>query len=249
MEQTSTSARIAVTLSNEVTVNNTGCFLDKLTFVSESASTTFSPTFPGTCEFPDSGSGNIINGTLHIVDFAAALEQLILISGSASSIIVTGESARKFLPDLQVTEISSPQAPATFQAHRVPPLLTSFDLDLAANKVLLHFNSLVNAGTIRISRFIMLLGASPLSTVLSADLPTETNYVTTLCIPLTDSERALLLQCQNCSCFFSSDFISDYRGNFIIPILQSSPLQVSYLTYNYHVKTIKLFSGFDSKIA
>ena len=147
----------------------------------------FTPEFPGMCEHSDSAS-TVLMGTMDIRDYVNAISFLLLSSETSSYMII--DSARvSLLPGVIVEPISRPIQAATFTVSTDSPALVSFDLDLTTNDLLLHFNALMDTGTVMISQ-LMFSGApsSPQPIPLSSFSVQPNRYTTTLCISLSLTE-------------------------------------------------------------
>ena len=239
MEETGASVRITLTLSSEVNSSGSGCFMDKLTFVNDDTrSLSFRPRVPGTCEY----TNDTIVGIMDVMDYIIAIQQPLLTSIENSFIVIEEASAINFLPGIQVNPISNPLRSTMFTTAQYTPTLVSFDIDYPANRLLLHFNALMDITTFN-PNSLMLWGSnsSVAVSLINSRPPGDIQYVTTLCIPFTASDRIILVEaniCHNadtCNCYFPSTLISDYKGLNLPIVIASNSIKVI-LIANFHIK-------------
>lgn len=221
--QTGTSVRIALTFDSNI-VGTTGCFFDKLTFVSNAGETGFTPTYSGVCDFNNSARNSLV-GTMDVRDFAQALQFQILTSVQNTNIIIRGQSSVSLVPGVSVSPISSPIGALMFNQFTGRPSLISFDVDFSTNQLLLHFNGLMDISSVDIARLTLSSSTSRTeanSVTLTGSSLTQDPYITTLCITLNSADLTLISErgvCQStCYCTIISALIVDYVSNAVEPV-------------------------------
>ncbi len=218
---------------NNPVIGRSGCFFDKLTFVDgDSGAAGFTPNDPGICELSVTAS-NTLTGTMDMVDFASSLQFMHFTSPTNSYITIRGSSPVSLLTGVTVNPVSTPLAPATFSQNNLQPRLVSFDIDWSTNKLLLHFDALMDSQSISLGEAFMLSNgsssASPVGITISAPGP---RYTTTLCISLSGTDQAAIEgsntcgSVSSCFCHFSQTLIVDYAANLVVAIPVVEPLQV-----------------------
>lgn len=229
VQQTSTSVRITLTLNSAV-IGRSGCFFDKLAF-STATGTGITPRYEGICEFNNSTT-NTLTGIMDTNDYAELLQLSILTALSNSFIVTTGKSPVSLVPGISVIALSVPLMAAEFVPVTRRPALISFDIDQTTNRLLLHFDGLMDSSTLNISNMMLSSSSSSSPITLMQSIITSVPFFTTLCVSLSSSDLVQLTEggiCQSthsCFCSFSSQFISDYGQNPVQEIPSSEPLQV-----------------------
>lgn len=230
VQQTSTSVRITLMLNSAV-IGRSGCFFDKLAFSDTTAGTGITPRYEGICEFNNSTT-NTLTGIMDTNDYTELLQFSILTAVSNSFIVTTGKSPVSLVPGISVIALSVPLMAAEFVPVTRRPALISFDIDQTTNRLLLHFDGLMDNSTLDISNMMLSSSSSSSPITLMQSIITSVPFFTTLCVTLSSSDLMQLTEggiCQSinsCFCSFSSQFISDYGQNLVQEILSSEPLQV-----------------------
>lgn len=229
--QTGSSVRIALTFNSDI-VGTSGCFFDKLTFVASATSTGqtgFTPMYSGLCDFSSQSRDTLI-GTMDVRDFAQALQFQILTSAESTNIFIRGQSSVSLIPGVSVSSMSSPMGVAVFSRFTSRPSLISFDVDLSTNRLLLHFDGLMDTFSVDIARLTL----SSSTTRTDANSVTLTGrpslsqdpHITTLCITLSAADSTLIAEriCQTtCYCSITTALIADYVSN-IVESVESLPV-------------------------
>lgn len=227
--QEKTSVRITLTLDREVT-GTSGCFFDKLVFFSNQNS--FRPNFPGICVFSNMPSSTIV-GTMDTNDYINALRLEFLGSLSSSLIVIEEQPAMNFLPGISVEPVTAPLIPTRFMFNDEEPTLVSFDIDYIANRILLHFDSIMDITSYN-RQHLFLRGSSSSQniTLENSAPPGDANLVVTLCIQLAQVDLTRLMEmaiCQvpeACFCYFSSQLVNNYVRSSVTDTPPTRPMQV-----------------------
>lgn len=218
---------------NNPVIGRSGCFFDKITFVDQdSGRVGFTPSDPGVCDL-SLDANRTLTGTMNVADYASGLAFMHFTSRINSYITIRGSSPVNLLPGVTVNPVPDPLIPSSFVLNPVQPSLISFDIDWRTNTLLLHFDALMDLQSVNPAEMFMLTnGSSSVGITISTTGP---RYITTLCVPLSETDQdaiegsSICESVSSCFCHFTTNFITDYNANLVAAIPAGQPLQVFYV--------------------
>jgi hypothetical protein len=154
---------------------------------------------------------------MDVRDFIQALPFQILSSIDNSIIVTRGESSVDLVPGVSINPVVAPMSPAEFQLFTGRPSLISFDIDLSARQMLLHFDGLMDINTLDLTRLSLNVGTTDNGAALSSTISRVDRYVTTVCVALSTADFILVASAcaTTCSCSTAAGLIRDYNSNFV----------------------------------
>lgn len=184
----------------------------------------FTPRYPGLCDF-SSQPRSVLVGTMDVRDYVDILSFQFLTSLATSFIIIRGQSPVSLFPGVSVNPTPRPLSASSFTRFTGCPTLISFDMELSADRLLLHFDGLMDPSSVDITQ-LTLSSDTALTPTNSFNLTsgslTQGHYVTTLCVTLSSSDATGIdepMICQSsCYCSITDQFVSDYVGNRVVPV-------------------------------
>ena len=210
----SDTAEFIFTVSAPVTIEeNDSCFMNKLKLRngSDVTSASFTPRYPGTCN--TSRDSTTVRASLDPRDYSSALQFFLSLNTNYIQSIPSLE--QEFVPGYDLLPIEEPIGAEVFIRNSERLYLSSFDVNLRLNQVILHFTGFVDANTLITSLFTLRsVRTSNSVNLASSSLRVQSNYARSICISLTTD---ILIEMMNKSICTTSaiDCASSFPSNLV----------------------------------
>ncbi len=230
------TAELRLTFSSPVSISDEDpCFMNKVIFVHANLpSRRLQPLYSGTC---NSASMSLtVTASLDIRDFISMLVTGLLTTQASSSMITSQVPVYNFLRGVNLS-ISTPLSPATFLAYSgISTRLDSFDIDLDARKLILHYSDiiLVSSFTTRNTFTLSVPNTALTHTLTPSSRPDGifVSIVKSLCVTLSPADvldlrsRSICTTYERCQASFTSSLVINYIGGSVIPTTPRTTLLV-----------------------
>lgn len=214
--------------------------MNKLSFISSNnrsspSALLYTPFYPGTCVEADSSRS--ITAYLNPRDFPSSLNFFLTLN--MMFILSVPSLEQNFVPDFNLYSIRDPLMASELRRNAEDPRISSFDVDLKSQRILLHFSDFVNISTFSISEFSLISVQNSTSVTLVSSwlmaAESGSSFVRTICIRISDMDFEAMTNysvcttsADDCGSYFPATLVSSFNGFPLLNVTDQLPLPVSY---------------------